>query len=126
MDNNDSSSRTHHKSSASLSVTTTPSLGNTPTTVASSFDSAYHHGVGSFNLRPLPPRQNPMYSTSAGNTRGIDLVTPHIPPSLDATVAMSVPVTFDEDLWGKKIIVPGSTPRAGDVNGLGALFGKES
>ncbi|KAK4936811.1 hypothetical protein LTR10_022400 [Elasticomyces elasticus] len=118
-----------HKSSASatLSMTTTPSLGNTPTTTASSFDSAYH-GLTSFtfNTRPLPPRQNPMYSTSA-NGKGFDLVTPHIPPSLDATVAMSVPGTirFDEDLWGKKVIVPGSTPRAGNGNGLGALFGKE-
>ncbi|KAI1609871.1 life-span regulatory factor-domain-containing protein [Exophiala viscosa] len=118
-----------HKSSASasLSMMTTPSLGNTPTTTSSSFDSAYY-GLSSFSFstRPLPPRQNPMYSTSA-NGKGIDLVTPHIAPSLDATVAMSVPGTiiFDEDLWGKKVIVPGSTPRSGDGKGLGALFCKE-
>ncbi|KAK5452869.1 hypothetical protein LTS15_007017 [Exophiala xenobiotica] len=112
-----------HKSTASLSTTTTPmpSLGNTPTTASTSFDSHYDFA---FNLRPLPPRQNPLYSASAGHAKGIDLVTPHIPPPIDLAGASSVPNDFDHDFWGKKVVVPGSTPRTkGD--GLGALFGKE-
>ena len=112
-----------HKSTASMSTMTTPmlSLGNTPTTASTSFDSHYDFA---FNLRPLPPRQNPLYSASAGHAKGIDLVTPHIPPPLDLAGSSSVPNDFDHDFWGKKVVVPGSTPRTkGD--GLGALFGKE-
>ncbi|EXJ93061.1 hypothetical protein A1O3_01617 [Capronia epimyces CBS 606.96] len=108
--------------STSTTTMTTPSLGNTPTTTASSFDSIYYD----FNLRPLPPRQNPLYSTGAGTYKGIDLVTPHIPPPLDVdTVGSgSVPtVALDNDFWGKKAVVPGSTPQG---NGLRALFGKDN
>lgn len=110
-----------HKSatSVSMSMGTTPSLGTTPTTVASSFESTYDFN---FNLRPLPLRQNPLYSTSAGVSRGIDLVTPHIPPPVDVAGSSPVRNTFDNDFWGKKVVVPGTTPRG---NGLGALFGKD-
>ncbi|KAL6249238.1 hypothetical protein RBB50_004301 [Rhinocladiella similis] len=87
-----------HKSTTSLSTlpttaTTTPSLGNTPTTTAStSFDSRYEYDF-SFNLRPLPPRQNPMYSASTSQVKGIDLVTPHIPPPAIATTAAAATAT---------------------------------
>ncbi|EXJ90927.1 hypothetical protein A1O1_04033 [Capronia coronata CBS 617.96] len=111
-----------HKSTASMSMSTsgmtTPSLGNTPTTTASSFDSFYYD----FNLRPLPPRQNPLYSTNAGTYKGIDLVTPHIPPPVVNVDGYVADVTHDLDFWGKKLVVPGSTPQG---NGLGALFGKD-
>lgn len=101
--------------------TNTPSLGNTPTTTASSFDSIYYD----FNLRPLPLRQNPMYSTSAGTYRGIDLVTPHVPPppvDLDAVAGPNSVAADSIDFWGKKPVVTGSTPQE---KGLGALFGKD-
>ncbi|KAK6364780.1 hypothetical protein LTS17_011885 [Exophiala oligosperma] len=149
-----------HKSTASLSTlpttaTTTPSLGNTPTTMAStsststSFDGRYdgnntnnEYGFA-FSTRPLPPRRNPMYHYSASTSyvKGIDLVTPHIPPLPPPTVKVvaastSVPSgSYDdnnnnhnsggyEDFWGKKIVVMsgGGTPRANGGDGLGALF----
>ncbi|KIW10810.1 hypothetical protein PV08_10109 [Exophiala spinifera] len=113
-----------HKSTTSLSTmpstaTTTPSLGNTPTTASTSFDSRYEYDFA-FNLRPLPPRQNPMYSysASASHVKGIDLVTPHIPPP---------PAPAAEDFWAKKkSIVPGSSLSAKHGDGLGALFAKET
>lgn len=95
--------------------TPTPSLANTPTTMGSSIDSLYE-----FNLRPLAPRSNPLYSTSAGHAKGIDLVTPHIAPPVDVAVAGSVGAD-GMDLWGKKVVVFGQTPRG---EGLGALFVK--
>jgi hypothetical protein len=113
-----------HKSTLSVSTltpgTTTPSLANTPTTTASSVDSLYE-----FNLRPLAPRTNPLYSTSAGHSRGIDLVTPHIPPPaapVDVVVAGSAGTQAGIDLWGKKVVVPGATPKG---EGLGVLFGRD-
>ncbi|KIW80250.1 hypothetical protein Z517_06865 [Fonsecaea pedrosoi CBS 271.37] len=121
-----------HKSTLSMSTltpsTTTPSLANSPTTTSSSFGSMYE-----FNLRPLAPRTNPLYSTSAGYSRSIDLVTPHIPPPALRVVgdvpplAGSIPAAEPEfDLWGKKVVrpvVPAATPKG---EGLGALFGKAS
>ncbi|ETI19321.1 hypothetical protein G647_09153 [Cladophialophora carrionii CBS 160.54] len=114
-----------HKSTLSMSTltpgTTTPSLANTPTTTASSVDSMYE-----FNLRPLAPRTNPLYSTSAGHSRGIDLVTPHIPPPavpVDVVmVAGSAGTQAGNDLWDKKVVVPGATPKG---EGLGVLFGRD-
>jgi len=106
-----------HKSTLSAStLPPTPSLGNTPTTSASSFDSMYE-----FNLRPLGPRGNPMYSTSAGHSKGIDLVTPHIPPTAPVNVTVASSAECKVDLWGKKVVVPGATPPG---NGLGVLFGR--
>ncbi|KIX98365.1 uncharacterized protein Z520_05666 [Fonsecaea multimorphosa CBS 102226] len=125
-----------HKSTLSMSTltpsTTTPSLANSPTTTSSSFGSMYE-----FNLRPLAPRTNPLYSTSAGHSRSIDLVTPHIPPPVAPTVvgdnvallAGSIPAAVESevnDLWGRKVVkpvVPVATPKG---EGLGALFGKDS
>jgi hypothetical protein len=114
-----------HKSTSSMSTliasTTTPSLANTPSTTASSIDSLHD-----FNLRPLAPRTNPMYSSSAGYPRGIDLVTPHIPPPVvpaEVAVAGSSGTESGIDLWGKKLVVPGATPKS---EGLGALFTKEA
>jgi hypothetical protein len=88
-----------HKSTMST-TNTTPSLGNTPTTVASSFDSLYE-----LNTRPLHPRHNPLYAMSAA-ARSDDLVTPCI-PSKDQALD-----------WSKKAVV--KTER--DGNGLGALL----
>jgi len=64
---------------------TTPSLGNTPTTAASSWSistSSGYTGQGGYdyNTRPLMPRHNRWYSTSVIGGGGVDLVTPHIPP----------------------------------------------
>jgi len=127
-----------HRSTMSMTTTTsTPSLSlnSTPTTAASSFDSSTYASY-EFNLRPLPPRQNPLYySTSAGAGRGIDLVTPHVAPPIDALAASSMPTVYDHDFWGKKV-VPVAGARADDgtrdktpslaanADGLGALLGK--
>jgi len=35
-----------------------------------------------FNTRALPPRHNPIYSASAGMTKDIGLVTPHMVPGI--------------------------------------------
>lgn len=113
-----------HKSTMSMTTltTSTPSLGNTPTTTASSFESMYD-----FNLRPLPARTNPLYSSSAGASRGIDLVTPHIPPPaapVDVTVAGSADTELD--FWGKKKVIPVGASPNGMGEGLGALFSKDN
>lgn len=81
---------------------TTPSLGNTPTTTASSWSMSTSAGYG--DVRPLAPRHNRWYSASVVGGCGIDLVTPHIPPS--AAYAK-------KDVFG--------TPK--NQGGLGAFFG---
>jgi hypothetical protein len=130
-----------HKNTTSMSTISTPnlSLNNTPTTGSSSFDSNTHRFDYDFNLRPLPPRQNPLYySTSTGAGKGIDLVTPHVAPPLSimaGETAFSMP-TYDHDFWGKKKVVAVATTGANGAvrggapsttnhgDGLGALFGK--
>lgn len=99
-------------SAALATAPTTPSLGNTPTTTASSWSMSTSvdyagHGGYDFNTRPLMPRQhNRWYSTSAISAAGIDLVTPHIPPPKNA--------------YAKKDVEVGAeTPKGG----LGAFFG---
>ncbi|KAL1965009.1 hypothetical protein VTN77DRAFT_6209 [Rasamsonia byssochlamydoides] len=74
-----------HRSSASLSVLNgaLPSLTHSPSTATSSLNSNsdYVGPVYDFTaLRPLPPRRNPSSSTSAGATKGVELVVPQIPP----------------------------------------------
>ncbi|KAF9883211.1 hypothetical protein FE257_003868 [Aspergillus nanangensis] len=79
-------SRSNHHSSASLStlVSTTgpsPSLSHTPSSVASSFSSTSSESVGPMHdsaHRPLPPRHNPNFSSSANGTKGLELVMPHM------------------------------------------------
>lgn len=77
-----------HRSSASLSALNgVPSLTHTPSTAASSLNSSSDY-VGSMYdtaaTRPLPPRRNPSSSTSAGATKGVELVVPHIPAAAAA------------------------------------------
>jgi ECL1/2/3 zinc binding proteins len=55
------------------------SLSQTPSTPSSSLSPAAEYD---FNTRPLQSRHNPMYSASAGTTKGIDLVMPYVAPSL--------------------------------------------
>ncbi|EHY60099.1 hypothetical protein HRR83_006459 [Exophiala dermatitidis] len=119
-----------HKSTMSLSASTittgtTPSLGNTPTTTSAStsFDSVYNYDYD-FKMRPLPPRQNPMTSTSPGTYRGIgiDLVTPHIAPPAPP---MKMHVGMNDadarlNVEGAKTSTPNS-----NSSGLRALFAKE-
>ena len=94
---------------------TTPSLGNTPTTTASSWSlstSAGYPGIGNGGYdynRPLMPRHNRWYSTSAISGNGIDLVTPHIPPPPAHAYAK------------KDLAFAGETPRGG----LDAFFGSD-
>lgn len=91
-----------------------------------------------FNLRPLPPRQNPLYystSVGAGPGRGIELVTPHVaPPSLSPgtvnlsmtgeTLVSSMP-SYDHDFWGQKKSEKKEVIGGGNgVGGGGSLFGK--
>lgn len=65
--------------SIAATAPTTPSLDNTPTTTASSWSMSTSAGYD-YNTRPLMPRHNRWYSTSAVGGSGVDLVTPHIPP----------------------------------------------
>jgi ECL1/2/3 zinc binding proteins len=97
LDENEKIARPYmHRSHASMtSMVTTPSLASTPTTATSSLSIDYD-----FNIRALPPRHNPMYSASAGTTKNIDLVTPHMVPS----VVGSVP---GDGSWEKKPIPKG-------------------
>lgn len=92
---------TTRNSTSSLSTMGTPSLVNTPstTTASSSVTSSppsssgdyisaagaattsYGYGAYAYAAdsgRPLPPRHNPSFSTSAGATKGVELVVPHI------------------------------------------------
>lgn len=86
-----------HRSHASLnSMVTTPSLASTPTTATSSLSIEYD-----FNTRVLPPRHNPMYSASAGMTKNIDLVTPHMVPALVGSVP-------GDGSWAKKPVAKGA------------------
>jgi hypothetical protein len=102
--------RPGHKHSISMfSVPTlAPSLVNTPTTVASSFDSLEYD----FNTRPLQARRDPMYALSQC-VKSDDLVTPHIPPPA-AQVAEN-----DHKMWGKQAIVKAGSLRQ---EGLGTLL----
>lgn len=92
-------------------VPNTPSLGNTPTTTASSWSMGTSLGYTSscydFKTRPLAPRHNRWYSASVVAGSGIDLVTPHIPPSTK---------------YAKQHVV--GSPRA--QGGLGAIFGADA
>jgi hypothetical protein len=101
---------TTRNSTTSLSAMGTPSLVNTPstTTASSSVTSsppstsgdyisaaATSYGYGAYAYtadsvaaakdpgRPLPPRHNPSFSTSAGATKGVELVVPHIVTSAE-------------------------------------------
>lgn len=87
---------------------TTPSLGNTPTTTASSWSMSTSAGY-EFNNRPLMPRHNRWYSTSVVGSSGFDLVTPHIPPA-------------QVNAYAKKEVVIGMGKPKG---GIGAFFGEE-
>lgn len=89
-----------------LAVTapTTPSLGNTPTTTASSWSMSTSAGY-EYNNRPLMPRHNRWYSTSVVGGGGVDLVTPHIPPPV-------------ENAYAKKDVTVGVSGKGG----LGSFF----
>lgn len=87
-------------SDLSATAPTTPSLGNTPTTTASSWSISTSAGYD-YVHRPLVPRHNRWYS----NGQGIDLVTPHVPPPVDA--------------YAKKDVLVGSEQNKG---ALGAFF----
>ncbi|KAL2414913.1 hypothetical protein ABEF95_001289 [Exophiala dermatitidis] len=114
-----------HKSTMSLSTSTTPSLGNTPTTTttstSTSFDSVYNYDYD-FKVRPLPPRQNPMASTSPGTYRGIgiDLVTPHIAPPAPPLMKMRDDDHLDD------VVVASTKMSKSNSSGLRALFAKEA
>ena len=94
-----------HRSHASMTSTmTTPSLASTPTTATSSLSVEYD-----FNTRALPPRHNPIYSASAGSTKDIGLVTPHMVP----VIVGSSPV--GDTSWAKK---PVAKRAGGEQDGL--------
>lgn len=99
---------THKSTTSTTTAMTTPSLGNSPVTAASSFESAYN-----FNTRPLAPRQNPYYSAGG---KGMDLVTPHIPPPAELAIS---PIESQQWMWEKRTVTKGSAGR----DGLGSLFG---
>lgn len=100
-----------HKSTLSMTTSTTPSLGNTPTTMSSSFDSMYE-----FSTRPLLPRHNPKYALSAG-AKSDELVRPRVAPPI--SIAVSAPEDTNKIDWSKKIVVK---EPSGNRDGLSALF----
>ena len=62
---------------------TAPSLAYSPTASSSSLVSladfaTYSSGTSDFTIRPLPPRHNPSFSTSACGTRDLELVIPFV------------------------------------------------
>ncbi|GAM35719.1 hypothetical protein TCE0_017r04263 [Talaromyces pinophilus] len=116
---------TTRNSTTSLLAMGTPSLVNTPstTTASSSVTSSppsssgdyisatatTSYGYGAYTYaadaaaaamdpgRPLPPRHNPSFSTSAGATKGVELVVPHIITSAEEDGH----VAGHEGLWMK-------------------------
>ncbi|PLB50431.1 hypothetical protein P170DRAFT_143680 [Aspergillus steynii IBT 23096] len=78
--------KANRNSSSSLSTLMSssgpiPSLAHTPSTVASSVSSNasdYLSYVPESAFRPLPPRHNPSFSSSACATKGVELVVPHV------------------------------------------------
>ncbi|THC99540.1 hypothetical protein EYZ11_001000 [Aspergillus tanneri] len=73
----------HSSSSLSTLISATgplPSLAHTPSTVASSISSCASDisYVPDSSHRPLPPRHNPCFSSSASATKGVELVVPHV------------------------------------------------
>lgn len=93
-------------SDVAATAPTTPSLGNTPTTAASSWSISTSAGYD-YNTRPLMPRHNRWYSTSLVGGAGVDLVTPHIPPP-------------PANNYAKKDLMLGANK---PVGGLGTFFG---
>ncbi len=125
--------RGHHSTTsiASLNSSThTPSLAQTPTTASSSLSTSadYNKPTYDFNTRPLPPRHDPSYSSSAGAAKGIDLVMPHVAQSVAVPfVAGSAPdhVHFHGGVWEKQTVKKLPNSVGSDVKeGLGALFGR--
>ncbi|RMZ75633.1 hypothetical protein DV738_g5391, partial [Chaetothyriales sp. CBS 135597] len=80
------------------SLTTTPSLVSTPTTAASSLSFEVGYDCD-FANRPLNLRTNPLYAISPA-AKSVDLVTPHIVPSLSGTGGG----VLGEMTWEKKPI----------------------
>lgn len=79
-------SRRSHRSTTSLpglvgGTSHVPSLTHAPSTAASSVSSTASDYMGSLSemtaARPLPPRHNPSFSSSAA-AKGVELVVPHI------------------------------------------------
>jgi hypothetical protein len=87
-----------HSSTTSMASMPGLSLSQTPSTASSSLSVGTDYD---FNPRPLQSRQNPMSSTSAGTTKGIDLVMPFVAPS----IATSLP--RPERGWRAREEVPG-------------------
>jgi len=113
------------------SIHSTPSLAASLETAASSvevdspFAQSYTYGYGDydFTARPLPPRHNPHFSTSASQARGVDLVTPHCAPHRTAVAVTLLEPSFQGGLWEKQAL-SGNTAPMKVTEGLGALFGK--
>jgi hypothetical protein len=102
-----------HRSTSSLSILTngaagTPSLTHTPSTATSSYNSSsdYVSLMFDFSNRPLPPRHNPSFSSSAGATKGVGLVVPHMAPSAVSAVDM---VTITSNDSGSLFPISGGT-----------------
>ncbi|KAF7593997.1 hypothetical protein BBP40_010394 [Aspergillus hancockii] len=101
--------RVDHRSSTSLSTFLSstcapPSLTHTPSTAASSFSSnASESYLNESAHRPLPPRHNPYFSSSANGTKGVELVVPHMEVRVgDSTADMDGGSVFpaNSGLWG--------------------------
>ncbi|ERF75659.1 hypothetical protein EPUS_08812 [Endocarpon pusillum Z07020] len=133
----------HHHSTTSITsllnnntITTngsTPSLSQTPTTTPSSLSTSIDYTTTTpnydFNTRPLPPRHDPSYSSSAGAIKGgYDLVMPYVAPPAPPVVAGSAPdhVHLDGEAWEKQTVrklAPAAGSEGEVREGLGKLFG---
>lgn len=123
----------HHSMTSINSLTNSthaPSLAQTPTTASSSLSTSadYNQPTYDFNTRPLPPRHDPFYSSSAGAAKGIELVMPHVAPSAAApNVAGSAPDQphFHGGVWEKQTVKKLHNSIGGEgKDGLGALLGR--
>jgi ECL1/2/3 zinc binding proteins len=120
----------HHSTTSITSLNTahTPSLAQSPATASSSLSTStdYSNLTYDFNTRPLPPRRDPSFSSSAGAPKGIDLVLPHVGPPAEPAMAGSMPdnVPFHGGVWEKQTVKKLPAATEGDAKeGLGALFG---
>lgn len=125
--------KNQHRRTPSITSLNPPSLGTPTTTTSTTTSSSLSTSADctnltyDFNTRPLAPRQDPSYSSSAGAAKGIDLVLPHVAPPATPLLAGSAPdhVPFHGGVWEKQMVKKLPEGLAGDAKeGLGALFGK--
>lgn len=119
-----------HSTPASAHTSTTSIFSLNPTNASSSLahspitaSSSYSASADYFN-RPLPPRQDPLYASSAGTTRSVDLVIPQADPT--GTCDTTGNLTPDCGLWQKRAVKRSSSKETCvSHDGLATLFAEK-